>query len=260
MVKKRKNQVLVDFLIGILIGLFGVSVFVTILFTTSSKEGILAKINTQELKIFANIDSVDYSYKGDSISSEDPLITLLKKKKIDFDYLETTSPNFPPNYYKIIKDKKEGLIYIKDNYVQLSIPIEYDALISYYHNLIKVKQQNRFGLISLEDKIIIPIEYHFILENKPIGYFQLGKDGQWGLMTEKGQIITPIQYTAISEHFTEGLLQVEKDFKYGFINQNGIEIIPPTYDVVFGDFQNGKVKVALNNKKFYINTYGVQVK
>lgn len=259
MSKKRKNQILVDFLIGILIGIVGVFLFIGFILTTSTKEGLLAKVTKQELKILANIDSTDYSYKGDSISSGDSLVTFLKDKGIDFDYLEKTSSNFPPDYYKIIKKKKEGLIYIKDNNIRLTIPIEYDALISYRHNLIKVKQHNRFGLVNLEDKVILPIEYHFILEDKPIGYFQLGKDGKWGLMTERGQLLTTIQYTAISEHFTEGLLEVEKDFKYGFINQNGIEVIPPTYDVIFGDFKNGQVKVALNKKKFYINKNGVRL-
>lgn len=86
------------------------------------------------------------------------------------------------------------------------------------------------------------------------GYAKVEKGGQWGLIDLEGKTLLPLEYEEVS-HFAEGLVKVRKGGKYGFANENAQLAIDATFDAA-SDFRNGVAKVKKDKRWGLLNPSG----
>ena len=126
-----------------------------------------------------------------------------------------------------------------------------------------------FSLINNKGKIIFPPEnpYSNILLNARDGYFAVSNDNnKYGVIDANNKIIIPFQYDFIKPYFSEGLIGVKKGNIIGFVHINNKLIIPFQYidnatpslltEKDFFQFKNGRAKIKQNGKTFWIDKTG----
>lgn len=130
-------------------------------------------------------------------------------------------------FIRVKRDNRWGLI---NNKFKLVLDTEYDA-ITIHPPLIKVKKNNKWGAFNMNLKLVAPVEKDSIKMIED-GKIKMLKNGQleWKLYKKDGEIVDLKQYSMIEDYFSQGISMVKKNDKYGFINEDGVEIIPCIYD------------------------------
>ena len=109
----------------------------------------------------------------------------------------------------------------------------------YTDGLLCIKQNNKWGALNSDGKIVIPAKY----DNLTIfsdGFAIAGTDQQFIVINKSGQE-TPIVDPALKavKHFSEDLAPVKgQEGNWGYINTSGEFVIPPQYSSV-GYFSGG---------------------
>jgi hypothetical protein len=155
-----------------------------------------------------------------------------------------------------------------------------------------VKQNNRFGVIDNNEKVIVPIEY-MEFGDYPYSdgsYLARSKDGKYGFILVDGRITLPFKYDNVRKGSGNivsiqgekcGLVQVnsgapieivtcefdniiegsktfivEKDGKFGLLNQFGKQMIATEYESLQsfkdGYYDNFTIYIARKNKSYYL--------
>ena len=117
-----------------------------------------------------------------------------------------------------------------------------------------------WGVVNLENKVIIPFEYEKI-EQDYVHYIQkttgfvAQKNGNLGIIDSLNRIIIPFEYDAISGWCEERPFNnyAIKNKKFGMIDNNGKIIIPFKYDSIYLYTEN-QIKVKYNEKFGIINS------
>tara|TARA_B100000809_G_scaffold266738_1_gene331104 strand:+ start:2397 stop:3467 length:1071 start_codon:yes stop_codon:yes gene_type:complete len=131
--------------------------------------------------------------------------------------------------------------------------VKYDKEYPYTDGFAIVMNNDKYGFINTERKVVIPIKYDDAWNFKD-GLATVDVKGKKGRINKKGKIIIPIKYDGIGA-FKGGLAMVIINEKYGFINKTGKTIIPTKYEAVW-DFIEGLAAVSLNGKKGRYNKRG----
>ena len=101
-----------------------------------------------------------------------------------------------------------------------------------------VKKNQKYGIINLEGKIILPLNFDFIdtidvsidCTKGKIGI--LWKDGKCALLSmEDGELLFPIKYNKILVN-ADATFLIKEDEKYGFMDEERRIIIPTVYDSI----------------------------
>lgn len=181
------------------------------------------------------------------------------------------------NYYKIYKDKKQGILNQKgmevfpiictkvektkfDNLFILEkdskkyitntkgeiISIGYDEIgTSRFYNYLEVKINKKFGLMNNKGTIIIPELYDSMVQIMGTYYVILylnGKAGIVDLNSEKNEILPlkiPIAYFGIKQIVDKKYIIVSNSHKEGVIDLNNKVLIPMIYDSInYKEYQN----------------------
>ena len=145
-----------------------------------------------------------------------------------------------------------------DHKASLVIPTEYTVVSEFKDGYAIAKKNGKFGCIDTNGKAVIPFEHDGIaLPDKGLIRLKKGtrSSGRWGLYTLDGKVILPQEYQLIDE-FHDGEALIIKDRKYGLIDRKGNIIIAPSIAVsrVF-PFKNGIAKVG--NELMVENINGV---
>ena len=125
--------------------------------------------------------------------------------------------------------------------------------------LIRVKKNNKFGYADTSGKIVIPIEYDYVVNN----YFNekllcVSKNNLYGYINPKNEIIIALKYkNAFS--FTNGLAAVMVDEKWGYIDVTGKMVIPAIYDNAYTFNPAGVAIVRKGDKTGLISKSGTIV-
>lgn len=104
----------------------------------------------------------------------------------------------------------------------------------YAEGVLKVKKADKYGLINLSGKELLPVEYSKIeplLEYK--NSFLITKQEKVGVCDEKGSIIVEPQYTqilGIGKDNRNGYIVVNSENKYGIIDITKKTILEPKYE------------------------------
>ena len=148
------------------------------------------------------------------------------------------------------KDMKFG--YIDTTGVLIIMP-EYDGVQNFFNGLAITQKLKYKGIIDKKNNIKIPFKYEdlFIAND---GFIHAKQNQQWGMITLDGkQLINPIYDNDFE--FENNLAVVRRANKYGVINRAGIEVIVCKYDGLTstnkGDF------IVLVRKSYENRYYGV---
>ena len=132
----------------------------------------------------------------------------------------------------------------------------------YEKNLLKVKKDNKYGLIDFTGKTILACEYDNIevlkgIENSII----IEKDGKVGLCDNKSIIITPEykEIKGINDDYKNGYIVVNEEGKYGIIDFNKTIILETKYDEIKQICSNGMYVVKENGKYTIVDKNGQKI-
>lgn len=124
--------------------------------------------------------------------------------------------------------------------------VEYDKDCDVY----EVRVENYYGVYDSKGKMLLPIEYNFIVPDFDRRGFVLGKQGKYGAALPNGKIVVPCQYSDISLH--DGFIAAAKGApvgkdsyghdvydQWGAFDLDGNEIVPFVYSQILhscGDY------------------------
>lgn len=148
-------------------------------------------------------------------------------------------------------------VFDKNGNVVLDIVYDYiyqveDALI--------VSKEGKSGLVNLEGKELVPINYeevqiaHSIREGERQIFEVVNFEGKIGFFDSKGKQLTDFLYDKNSPG-RGGLIPVLKDSKWGYIDVEGKTVIPFQFDYA-SSFRDGSAEVEINNERKFINKKG----
>ena len=203
------------------------------------------------------LDGIAYTYSQcisqiNNLSYVDRII--YKFNSIKYDDIQTY---FQGSLCKVSNKGKFGFINSKGDKI---IPCIYDHVAFVLGDLLEIKDESRFRTYC-QDSLL-----------------QVKSNNKYGLINLEGKEIIPCKYDELTIFdWEEKLLQVKLDSKYGLINLEGKEIIPCKYDEELRIFdwnkefilednnyfrrvaKIGKVQVRLDNKYGLINLKGEEI-
>jgi len=134
---------------------------------------------------------------------------------------------------KVINDKNEEII---KGYDEISAIDNYDSKqnIWFEDNVLRVKKNDKYGLVDFSGAEVLPCEYDEIYALKSVNSnFIVKKDGNIGLVNEKGQTIIKPEYKDIKtlkEEYKNEYIIIDNDNHYGVISTSGEILVEPKYD------------------------------
>lgn len=93
-----------------------------------------------------------------------------------------------------------------------------------------------YGVVTLEGKVLVPLEYQWIYYDSESDYFLMLKEGYFGFANRKGQIVIPLKYMSdrvmmSDDFFHNGLMCcTDSSYKNGIIDTLGRVVVPFVYD------------------------------
>lgn len=162
-------------------------------------------------------------------------------------------------YETEVFDNKGNKIFTEYDSVQ-ALPTEstWDG-IPFEKSVLKYKRNNKYGLITLENKVIIEPIYDSIKAiNYKEGMLLVEKDKKYGAINIKGKIIIKPEYDQISidnyynsetMYKASGFIVKKKNedsYKYGYINSKGKMLLPPEYTEI------SRINEIIEDKNVYL--------
>jgi hypothetical protein len=169
-------------------------------------------------------------------------------------------PSFSNGYAVFKKDKKSGLI---DKTGREVIPPEYSSV--YYNavgSCLMVSRadagKTRYGLVSLQNKIIIPLEYEYMSVDGDVVVVQ--KDYKYGILDLTGKQLIPLTYSKIISNHKEKLAMVSTSTTNGVVDFNNKLLFEKPISVYsLSGVSQGLVKCTVSNKHGYLDLKGNEV-
>jgi hypothetical protein len=213
-------------------------------------------------------ESLNFDGENFSIAEKNHLFGMIdinNKELIPFKYTEFSKLDTDKNFLFIVSNKSETRIINLENKTILS---GYKSIQSIFNDPLKfiVQKDKKFGIIDINHKIILPLEYDEIsnwTEYGPEHSKFIKKNGKIGLIDEKTFKITiPPIYDEFRYNF--GLIFVKKNNKAGIINEEGKIICDFIYDEIYpnlSDFYRGgkneqRIYAKKGNSFFQIDATG----
>ena len=162
-------------------------------------------------------------------------------------------------YETEVFDNKGNKIFTEYDSVQ-ALPREstWDG-IPFEKSVLKYKRNNKYGLITLENKVITEPIYDSIKAiNYKEGMLLVEKDKKYGAINIKGKIIIKPEYDQISidnyynsetMYKASGFIVKKKNedsYKYGYINSKGKMLLPPEYTEI------SRINEIIDDKNVYL--------
>ena len=160
---------------------------------------------------------------------------------------------------KALNSKNEE-IFTQYNQIEALENINKNNDLWYEENVLKVKKDDKYGLIDLTGKEIIPCEYENITVISGIkNSIKIQKDGKYGLVTTEGNIILEPQYTDIlnlGEDYKNGYIVINEEKKYGVVDYLGKQILECKYEKVEQIYGKDNFVITESGKQKLINKAG----
>lgn len=106
----------------------------------------------------------------------------------------------------------------------------------YEDNVLRIRKNNKYGLINFEGKEVLACEYDEITAlNGVKSNILVKKDGKLGLVNEKGQTIINTEYTNIltlKEGYKNEYIVVNENNQYGLVSTSGKVLLESKYEMV----------------------------
>lgn len=136
---------------------------------------------------------------------------------------------------KVVNEKNKEIL---KGYDKVEAIDNYDSKqnIWFEDNLLRVKKNNKYGLIDFEGKVVLECEYDSIYALKGVTEnIIVEKDGKLGLVNSKGQVIIKTDYSKIQtlkEGYKAEYLVANVEGKYGVISTSGTQILETKYEEI----------------------------
>lgn len=94
-----------------------------------------------------------------------------------------------------------------------------------------LKKDNKWGYLSYpSQEVLIPFDYSDIeVMNNANGEIKAAKNGKWGLINLDNEILIDFEYEDLDEE-KEGMRAFKKDGLWGYMDENGKEVIEPRFN------------------------------
>ena len=113
----------------------------------------------------------------------------------------------------------------------------YHSLIGLYSgDLVVVGKGDRYGVVDLEGRTVIPLQYDQVVPALNGERFLLFSDTLMGIADRSGRMVVPMEYDAEmyaefdAVTFRYGLIVMSKGGKYGVLDSTGRTVVPMVYD------------------------------
>ena len=179
-------------------------------------------------------------------------------------FLCTYDVNYEDGSYKtkVLNSKNEEIFNVYQQIEAIS-NIDENQNLSYNSNVLRIKKENKYGLINMQGNEILSCEYEEItsiqgLENELI----TKKEGKYGVVNEEGKEILPNIYSEIQnlgKVASEGFIIKNEDNKYGIVDITNKEVLKPEYEAIEKIHVGNYYVVTKQGKQIVINKEGIEV-
>jgi len=133
----------------------------------------------------------------------------------------------------------------------------------YEKDILKVQKDGKYGLIDIDGKEILSLDYENIetlkgLENSIL----VTKDGKVGLVNKSGATIINTEYSKIQkfdEDYTKGYITINQENKYGLVSYAGSTILENNYEKIYAIYGENYFVISEKGKQVVINAKGEKV-
>ncbi|MBR6504613.1 MAG: WG repeat-containing protein [Clostridia bacterium] len=162
----------------------------------------------------------------------DEMLVVPNNKKAVFIAIDTV--DYETKTYKtIVLDQNNKTIFTEYELVEAVDNYDENGNLWYEENVLRVKQDGKYGLIDYEGKVLISCEYDEIYSLKGTkNSIILKKEGKLGLADCRGNIIIEPVYINImpmSNDYKSGYIVVNSENTYGVVDFNKTVILEPKY-------------------------------
>ena len=190
------------------------------------------------------------------------MIIVLNNRKDVFLCTYDVNENTGEYKTKVINRKNEE-IYTKYDKIE---PLEnYDKSGNawYEKDIMRVQKDGKYGLIDIDGKEVLSIEYEKIetlkgLENSII----ITKNGKVGLVNKSGAIIINPEYKQIKkfdDDYTKGYITINQDKKYGLVSYAGTTILDNKYEKIDAIYGENHFVIEEKDKQIVIDSKGEKI-
>ena len=158
-------------------------------------------------------------------------------------------------------DSKNEMLFTKYNKVEAIENIDSSGNLWYENNVLKVKQNDKFGLINLDGNELIAPIYDEIYSLKGIKESLIIKqDGLYGLLNNKGNLIISPKYKEIKsldeKDYQKGYITIDENDKYGLLDATGKTILENKYERIDNIYSDNYYVIEESGKQKLINKTG----
>ncbi|MEZ5004237.1 MAG: WG repeat-containing protein [Chitinophagales bacterium] len=156
--------------------------------------------------------------------------------------------------FRLSQNNLDGFATLEDSII---LPIQYKSLSFVNDTIVKVANSSgKFGLITMEMDTLFPLELDK-LESFYNGLAVAYKDGKFGMINAMGTVVIPFEYSYLSK-FSDDLIAFRKATTCGVMDVNQKVVLPEGKFKFIYEFVNGYAIASSNeNSKFgIINVQG----
>ena len=250
---------------AVAIAILVIAMFIFIIKGLLSKEKTAGKITTKNyFAVFKDnkwgvIDStgntiIDPSYKE--------MIIIPNSKKAVF--ICTYDVNYETGEYKTkaLNEKNQEILtqYEKIGTIQNQ---DKNGNLWYEKNILKIQKDGKYGLVDLDGKEVIPVEYDEITSIPQIeNSFKVKKDDKYGIVDSDGKTVIQPQYADIDilgEDNKSGFIVKNDAGKYGIVDYSNTLILEAKYDAIEKVYGNDMYVVTTDGKQKLVNKSGEDI-
>ena len=133
----------------------------------------------------------------------------------------------------------------------------------YEDNVLRVKKNEKYGLINLSGKEVLPCEYDEIIAIEGIeNALKILKDGKYGVCDNEGKIIVKPEssdVTNLGKDNKSGFIVKNDEGKYGVVDYSSNVVLEAKYDEITKIYGNDLYVVKQAGKQVLVNKEGTEV-
>ncbi|MCI8759890.1 MAG: WG repeat-containing protein [Clostridia bacterium] len=133
----------------------------------------------------------------------------------------------------------------------------------YEDNVLKIKKDGKYGIITLNGKELTPCQYDEITAIEGVkGILKITKEGKTGIINNEAKEIVTAQYaeiTNLGKDSKEGFIVKAEDGKYGVVDYSNQTILETKYDEIQKVYANDMYVVKQAGKQILIKKDGTEV-
>lgn len=256
---------------SVLLGVVVVAMFfVTLSKLLQDSDNIITKAKEEANKYFAVYTENKWgviNQKGDYIiqPSYDEMLIVPNKDKAIFAYTYDVNYNDSTYKTKIINEKGETQF---TQYEQIELITNHDSanVLWYENNVLKVKNNDKYGLINFEGRELLKCDYDKIEAIDGVkNAYKITKEGKVGISDNFGNLIVEVKYKDVKklkEDYKQAFIILNEDNKYGIALSDRTvaleckysDIKPLTENNVYVVKEDGKWKIVNSDKSINIES------